>query len=303
MNPLPLVTIIVPTYNRPDFLSSAIDSLIAQTYRPIEIIVIDDNGDTAARKQTAAILKNYEEINYVRTIFNEQNIGGALSRNRAILLSKGDFITFLDDDDVYLPQKVASQVTFMNKHALDMSFTDVKIYNTQGRMIDARIHDYVISWNNDDLLKQHLMHHLTPTCTYMFRREVLVEIGGFDDRVVSQEYMLMLKMILSNKRIGYLPQCHVKMFHHENGRISVGSKKIEGERKLLDIKRTFYHQLNKKEIRYIEFRFHAAMVFVALRTRRPTFFIKSLILAMLTSPADFFIEMVGFMSRRRGSAT
>jgi glycosyltransferase involved in cell wall biosynthesis len=301
MSDFPLVTIIIPTFNRPDFLSIAVDSVILQTYRPIEIIVIDDNGLSSIRKQTESVMQRYHDIDYVRYIQNDENMGGALSRNRAMLLSSGDYITFLDDDDVYLTEKVSSQVNFMIEHQLDMSFTDVRIYNKNDRMIDARIHDYVKSWSNDELLKQHLMHHLTPTCTYMFRRDVLIESKGFDDRAVSQEYMLMLKMILTGKRIGYLPQCHVKMYHHESGRISVGKNKIEGERKLLEIKRTFYHLLSKKEIRYVEFRFHAAMVFVAFRSRKPMFLIKSLLLAIKTSPADFVVEMFGFIINRRES--
>jgi glycosyltransferase involved in cell wall biosynthesis len=300
MSDFPLVTIIIPTYNRPDFLSSAIDSLIAQTYRPIEILVIDDNGNPDVRQQTEEVMNRYQAVDFVRYIQNEKNMGGALSRNRALERSSGEYITFLDDDDVYLPRKVESQLNFMIQHRLDMSFTDVKIYNTQNRLIDARIHDYVKTWDNEHLLRQHLMHHLTPTCTYMFRRDVLKEIGGFDDRAVSQEYMLMLKMILSDKRIGYLNECHVKMYHHENGRISVGNKKIEGERKLLEIKRTFYDRLSKKEIRYIEFRFHAAMVFVALRSRKPGFLFKSLMMALATSPIDFVVEMVGFFRKRGG---
>lgn len=298
MSHFPLVTIIVPTYNRAEFLAAAVDSLIAQTYRPIEIIVIDDNGDTDIRKDTEALMSRYKDLDYVRYLQNERNIGGALSRNRAIGFALGEYITFLDDDDIYLPDKVAAQVRFMIEHDLEMSFTDVKIYNTHERLIDARIHDYVTSWQNEELLKQHLMHHLTPTCTYMFRKETLVDIGGFDDRMVSQEYMLMLKMILSDRRIGYLPECHVKMYHHEKGRISVGNRKIEGERKLLEIKRSFYDRLTAREIRYVEFRFHAAMVFVALRSRKPWFLIKSLWMSVMTSPGDFGAELIRFVLKR-----
>jgi glycosyltransferase involved in cell wall biosynthesis len=297
MSDFPLVTIIIPTYNRPEFLASAVDSVISQTYRPIEIIVVDDNGLASIRKQTESVMQRYHDVEYVRYIQNDQNMGGALSRNRAMLLSSGDYITFLDDDDVYLPEKVSSQVNFMIKNQLDMSFTDVRIYNKNDRMIDARIHDYVKSWSNDELLKQHLMHHLTPTCTYMFRRDTLIESNGFDDRAVSQEYMLMLKMILTDKRIGYLPQCHVKMYHHENGRISVGKNKIEGERKLLEIKRTFYHLLSKKEIRYVEFRFHAAMVFVGIRNRKIGFMFLSILNALYLSPVLFLKEGWTFIKK------
>jgi hypothetical protein len=131
----------------------------------------------------------------------------------------------------------------------------------------------------------------------MFRKETLVDVGGFDDRMVSQEYMLMLKTITSDRRIGYLPQCHVKMFHHEKGRISVGNRKIEGERKLLEIKRSYYDRLNAKEIRYVEFRFHAAMVFVALRQHKLGFMLRSLCQALFISPSDFIREAKVFTSK------
>lgn len=213
------VSVIIPTYKRSEFLTRAIDSVLNQTYENIEVVVVDDNGiESEFRKSTEEKMEIYKNNSKVVYIKNNVNLGGALSRNEGIKKASGDYITFLDDDDIYLPNKIKNQLSFMVEHNLDMSFTNVRVHNTNDKLIDFREHSYVKSWSNDELLKQHLMHHLTPTATYMYKKSALENIGGFDQSKVGQEFRLMLKSIEKGLKIGYLPTAEVIQYVHEGER-------------------------------------------------------------------------------------
>jgi glycosyltransferase involved in cell wall biosynthesis len=103
----PLVTAIIPTYNRGYVVSRAIDSIIAQTYRNVEIIVVDD-GST---DDTQEVLQGYKT--QIRVIYQE-NAGPSAARNCGIRASRGDIIAFLDSDDAWLPTKLQRQVALLN---------------------------------------------------------------------------------------------------------------------------------------------------------------------------------------------
>ena len=96
----PLVTVVIPTYNRPVYLKRCIDSVLNQTYKRIEIIVVDDNNpDTEARKETEAIIAEFVSAGQVKYIQHERNKNGSAARNTGWKASHGEYITFLDDDD------------------------------------------------------------------------------------------------------------------------------------------------------------------------------------------------------------
>ncbi|MBO8157757.1 MAG: glycosyltransferase family 2 protein [Bacillaceae bacterium] len=293
------VSVIIPTYKRSDFLERAIDSVINQTYKNVEIIVVDDNDpDSSVRKNTEEkvqkYLNKYENIMYLK---NKKNLGGALARNEGIYHSTGYYITFLDDDDIYLPEKIEKQVAYMNEHDLDLSFTDVRIHNEKNKLIDYREHKYIKSFENEELLKYHLMHHLTPTGTYMFKRESLLNIGCFDNVKVGQEFRLMLKAIQRGLSIGYIPKSLLIQYVHTAERISVGGNKIQGEKELYAYKRNFFSLLNLGQKQYIRFRHHAVMAIVGIRSKNIPVFLKHFLIGMITSPLNSVFELYKYIIR------
>ena len=103
-----LVSVIITTYRRSDKIERAIESVLNQTYKNIEIIIVDDNSnEPEERKKTKKIVKKYSEIKYIQ---NKENLGGALSRNVGIDNANGDFIAFLDDDDKYTEDKLKNNI-------------------------------------------------------------------------------------------------------------------------------------------------------------------------------------------------
>src|SRR5690349_3602213 len=104
---MPKVSVIIPTYNRAQFIARAVDSVLEQTYKDFEIIVIDDGSSD----NTQEILKAYEgKIRYVY----QQNKGISAARNRGIQEAKGEYIAFLDSDDVWKPEKLSVQVAILD---------------------------------------------------------------------------------------------------------------------------------------------------------------------------------------------
>ena len=112
----PLVSVIIPTYKRPDMIARAIDSVLNQTYKNIEIIVVDDNDPSFwERKATAEVMNQYESNLKVTYIQHECNRNGSVARNTGWRHAKGMYITFLDDDDEISPRKIQVQVECLEK--------------------------------------------------------------------------------------------------------------------------------------------------------------------------------------------
>ncbi|WP_199482591.1 glycosyltransferase family 2 protein [Vibrio owensii] len=104
----PLVSVIIPTLNRSDLLSQAIKSVECQTYKNIEIIIIDDCSDD--------IVFASSDIHPLTVYRNSKRMGGAYSRNKGVSLSKGHYVCFLDDDDIYMPDKISFLLKSFNKY-------------------------------------------------------------------------------------------------------------------------------------------------------------------------------------------
>jgi len=292
------VSVIIPTYKRPvEYLARSIDSVRSQSYENIEIIVIDDSPDSFESRPD---IKKYIEslpAGTVRYLQNPTNIGGSLSRNRGMDQATGDFITFLDDDDEYLPGKVERQVKYMQDHDADLSFSSMIMYNSSGKVVDARYHADIPSFDNQALIKYHLMHHMTGTPTFMFRAEKLREIGGFEDVRMGQEFYLMLKAIERGLKIGYINACDVKIYKHRNGGISQGKNKIEGENALYEFKKKYFPLLTSEEIRRIRFRHHAVLFVAYLRNNRIISALSAGLTALLISPCLFVQEATRFIKK------
>lgn len=258
-----LVSVVIATYRRNSFLRKAIESLISQTYPAVEIIVVDDNADREWNDIVSSIVSEFSNIKY---ICNAANMGSAEARNIGIRNADGMYITFLDDDDIYLPDKIEHQVSAMQKSNADFSLTDLYLYNEDGRLIDKRTRNYMHCHDKDSLLKYHLMYHMTGTDTMMYKKEYLLHIGEFPKIDLGDEFYLMCRAIEGGGHFAYIPGCYVKAFVHtgETG-LSSGQSKIDGENALFAYKKTVIQQWDRKTQRYIKMRHHAVLAFAYLR--------------------------------------
>lgn len=291
-----LVSVILPTYKRNlGFVSNAIQSVLNQTYENIEIVLVDDSPNYY---ETVKIVKDYvDSLNTDKILYikNEKNLGGSLSRNVGIFAAHGDYITFLDDDDEFLPEKVEKQLNFMLENGCDMSFSDMIMYRLNGDVCDYRDHKGITSFDNEFLLRYHLTKNLSGTPSYMFKTEKIREIGGFRDAKMGQDFFLMLCAIESGLNIRYHKSCGVKVCKHNDGGISQGQNKIDGENMLYEFKKQYFNRLTPSEIRYVKFRHLVVMAVAYKRNHMYTKMIQSAVASFFTSPSDFVKEAFSFV--------
>ncbi len=282
------VSVIVATYRREQELIRALVSLVEQDFDGFEIILVDDNADAAWNARVLAVYRDFQlrypsvPLSYVQ---NPQNFGSAETRNRGVSAARGEYITFLDDDDVYFPQKISTQYAFMKEYGLDYSVTDLDLYYDDETLSEHRTRGYLQMADRDSLLRYHLVYRITGTDTLMFTKAYLEHIGGFPPINVGDEFYLVERAILGEGRFGYLPRCDVKAYVHRNeGGLSSGQQKIDGEKRIYAYKKRYYHLLDKKSIRYIRMRHHAVLAFAYLRMKRLGQFFKEAACSFVASP-------------------
>ena len=169
------ISVIIPTFSRADMLPRAIHSVLDQQGVDVEVVVVNDNPPGSSERERTR--EAVQAIGDARLLYveNEKNLGGSLTRNQGILASSGAYISFLDDDDYYRPGKLSEQLAFTQSGGFDLTFMDCEIQDEHGHTLDLRTHRLPETPDQETLLRTHLLSPLTPTMTYMFRREALLE--------------------------------------------------------------------------------------------------------------------------------
>jgi glycosyltransferase involved in cell wall biosynthesis len=174
---MPKVSVVIPTYNRAQYLPQAIQSVLAQTFTDYEIVVVDDGSTDNTRE---VIKPFFGRIKYL----TQENQGISRTRNRAILESKGRYIAFLDSDDYWTPEKLAEQVKVLDLNPkVGIVYVRMPIINDKGEQIGLKPAG-VSGRNFQELLE--LWGDL-PTSSVMVRRECFDKAGLFDPSLPPQE--------------------------------------------------------------------------------------------------------------------
>lgn len=269
-NEYPLISVIVPTYERSTLLPRALDSIFAQTWPNVEVVVVDDNiPGSHWEAETAAALEPYRARPNFLYLKTTGKTGGGAARNFAIRRCTGDYVAFLDDDDRYLPDKLETQIRFMQERDLDGSYQDVKWVDSNEKLVEYRSMDYTDDFSTEGLLKAHILHSICPTAIYMIRRDKLLETEGFGEVPMGQDFYLMLRCIEHGMKLGYMPGAYVVQYLHGGKRLSLGDNKIRGENALYELKHKYFHLLTRQEQNYVKFRHYAVLSFASMRSRRP----------------------------------
>lgn len=209
----PLVSVVIPTYRRHELLRKACESVLTQSYSPIEVVVVNDMpGD-----EVGSALEGMA----VKIINNEKSLGGAGARNRGVEESRGKFIAFLDDDDVFHPEKISRQVEVLTSQPeFGAVYTGFRLVDLKGNVLDVKkpslcgnIHDETLCWN-----------WVGTASTVMVRKEVLDEVGGFSpDLPAAQDWDLWIK-ISEKHDFAVLPDPLIDFLAHSGERISSNRK-------------------------------------------------------------------------------
>lgn len=212
-----LVSIIIPSYNAAKYLQETVDSALSQTYNEREVIIIDD-GST---DNTSKILAKYG--NTIRVI-HQTNQGSAAACNTGVAVARGEWIAFLDADDMWLPEKLARQIKYCGNTAIShtdsMCFGDALPCDIQRSSFESPY--------SGKVLKELLIRNFITKSTVLMRRQVFQNIGGFDPSYIAVEDWPFFLKVCAQHELGYLPEALVRYRVHKK------SKSMQGRKTLAD---------------------------------------------------------------------
>ncbi|MBJ6727095.1 glycosyltransferase [Geomesophilobacter sediminis] len=214
---MPKVSVIIPTYNCGQFIGKALDSVLKQTFLDYEIIVMDD-GSTDA---TASIVANYQSVRY----FYQINRGLPAARNAAVSRANGEYLAYLDADDLWYPEKLRQQVSFLDAtprcgivHA-DLTYVD----ENDAPFIPLWHHQKRGAGQQGECLEDLLHNCLIQVPTVMERHACFDQTGGFDERFRRvEDYLHWIHVALRGHQFGYIDR-PLAMYRWRSGSLSKNS--------------------------------------------------------------------------------
>lgn len=213
--PNKLVSVIIPSYNSASFIKAAIDSVLTQTYKNYEIIVIDD-GST---DDTRIVLKPYLEKKLIKYIYqNNKGVSGA--RNTGIKIAIGKYIKFLDADDILLPECLQKQVNFLEKNKnFGIVYSDFCYFNKKKQFF--RLGHHLTNAEKihpvGNILSHLLMGNFIATDTLLFRKSVIDNVGLFNESLSHlEDWEYLLRTAIARFRFGYVKEVLVLCLLRQN---------------------------------------------------------------------------------------
>ena len=228
-----LVSVVIPTYKRADLLVKAIDTVLDQTYKEIELLVVNDNnkGDEYSQK-LYEIIDRYTD-NRLHLIEQEKHINGAAARNAGIRVAKGEYIAFQDDDDFWEPQKIERQVNLLK--TLDDSWGAVsclmRVYSHEKLILSA------LPYRDGSILIDLLDRKTSMgTGALLIRRTALDDSGYFDEALTRHQDLQLFARLASKYKIKL---DRVYLHNRENK----DNQNRPSAEKLVEIKSAYFHSI------------------------------------------------------------
>lgn len=252
-----LVSIVLPVYNGERYLRESIDSIISQTYKNWELLIIDDGSSDSTPEIGRFYEKKDRRIHYYT---NEQNMRLPRSLNRGFSLTKGNYLTWTSDDNRYKPKAIEKMLNALKSHHADFVFASCRVIDEEGNNIE-----YMMTSNSH--LKELMGHNIVGAC-FMYTRRVYRQVGEYDpefalvedfdywqriysrygayvleeilyeyrwhDRTLTSTksekdfYSILEKMLLKNRPLFKSPGCEERYYYYQalnSCRVSMGTKK------------------------------------------------------------------------------
>ena len=230
----PLVSVVLATYNGQKYLHQAIDSVLNQNYRNLELIVVDDGSED----HTFLIAQKYRHDDQRVRVLQQKNKGVGPARNYGVKEAKGSYIALIDDDDFWEDKnKIQKQVNFLEEnpqHVL-IGGAMTKIVNEAG----ALKYKYNLPKSDREIRDTFLTRNCFVTSAVMFRKETFLKVGGFKNMHLAEDYDLWLRMGL----IGLMANID-SVANHRERRASISSQRK------LDMRKTVLRIIKKQYGKY-----------------------------------------------------
>ena len=210
----PLVSVVIPTYSRPEFLQRCVNSVLNQSYSNIEVFVVDDNNpDTDARKETEKVIQTFMNNPKVTYLQHDKNRNGSVARNTGWKASNGKYITFLDDDDEIAKNKIEKQVSCLESldESWGMCYTGYKLIKKHGdnQISSEKRCGYCYI---DALMRTMFMGSGS---NLLLRKSVVDEIGGYDESFVRNQDIEFLARACEKYKIAYVDEILLTIYQEE----------------------------------------------------------------------------------------
>lgn len=215
MTDLLMVTVVIPTWQRAHLIRDALDSVAAQTWRPLEIVVADD-GSTDGTGDVVAKWAAAHPVVPLRHVWQE-NAGGNAARNRGITEARGDYVAFLDSDDTWSPDKTARQMALLTGGGR-IGAVYCGLEETDART-GAVLQVPPIQMPTPDMLGRLLVRDETaPTSAWIIARDVLRQVGGFDEDLRARQDWDLWIRVAAVTRLGAVDAPLMQLRHHDGPR-------------------------------------------------------------------------------------
>lgn len=210
---LPLVSVVLPTFNRASLLHRSISSILNQSMTALELIVVDDGS----QDETVKVVESFADsrINFIKL---GKNYGGNYARNRGIQASRANYVAFLDSDDEWLPTKLERQLARLEDDRISATVVYSQYYEYQ----EWTERTILLNTPHEGDVFQFLLKGWCPALsTFIIQRAALLEIGGFDETLPSfQDYDLFLRLAQKGNPFIAAPEPLVKKYVHKNHQVS-----------------------------------------------------------------------------------
>ena len=181
-----MISVIIPAYNNDRYLSEAVTSVLRQSYQNFEIFIIDDKSTD----NTLSCARAFAEQDYrVRVIANHKNLGVAQSRNIGIEAADGDYIAFLDSDDIWMPDKLERQIAEMEINCLDLCYTAYGFMDAEGN-ISKKIYHVPQTTSLSEMLKENVIG-----CSTAVFRKHLSKQAKMREEYAHEDYVFWLELM------------------------------------------------------------------------------------------------------------
>ena len=200
MENCPLVTVIIPAYNHELYIEEAMQSVVNQTYKNIELIIINDGSTDGTEQVITEFINN--NPNYNIQFVSKSNEGICRTLNRGLELADGSYVALLASDDYWAPERIEKQVSFMERNVnIGLVFSD-HYFVRYNEVTDIKATDYKPQTRksfknciqNENIYEKLLIENIIPALTVLIRKECLDKLGGFDNNLSAEDYDMWLRI-------------------------------------------------------------------------------------------------------------
>jgi len=228
---MPRVTVVIPTFNRKEFLEQAVETVRLQTYEPLECVVVDDGSTDGTRDFLDSL-----DYGALKTVYHEENRGQSVARNAGIEAASGEYVLFLDSDDVLYTHAAGALVEAMESQPDECAgaFASTKLVKSNGRITKRDVPDGTLTKPTFENARA-----IGGLSCRMFRRNALEDVGGFDESLSRRvDLDLYLKLLKKYTLLGVDEVCCERRIH--KGQMSNDRDDVDRSRRKVSEK----HQLD-----------------------------------------------------------